>query len=109
MTKVGEGNQVPLPPNYQEQLEGYLRQFQGALVAYQKGDSAQKAHLKGVMDQVLLLIRSAVKEMKQPGMMKQETLVETDYQAYMKNDSAQNFSKLGEDLTTLHDYNQLHE
>ena len=106
MTKIGDGG-IPRE-KYHEQFDTQSIKFLFALDQYQKeGDQELKAHLKGVMDQCLNLIRSSVKELNQPGMHKQEDLVETDYVAYIKNDTPENLSKLQEDIATLRDYNKL--
>lgn len=110
MTKVGEGKELPKQPSiqdYQEQLDTNTIKFMNALEGYKDGDSEEKTHFKGVMDQALGMIRSAVQEIKRPGIAKQESLVEKDYKEYMQNESSQNLSKLEEDVSTLRDYNKL--
>ena len=110
MTKVGEGKEFPKEPSiqkYHNQLDTNAIKFLNALDAYKEGTEDQKAHFRGVMEQSLGLIRSAVEEIKRPGITKQESLVEKDYKSYMKDESSENLSKLEEDLTTLRDYNKL--
>lgn len=110
MTKVGEGKSFPEQPsiqNYQEQLDQNAIKFQKALEGYKEGNSVEKLHFKEAMDQALGLIRSAVQEIKRSGMSKQESLVEKDYNDFIKNESPANFSKLEENLSTLREYNKL--
>lgn len=109
MTKVGEGKELPHEPSIDKNrqlLDQNARKFQNALENYSDADPEQKAHLKGVMDQSLGLIRSAVSEIKKTGMGKQETKVEKSYQTYIQDDSPENLSALQQDLSTLKEYNQ---
>ena len=109
MTKIGEGKE-PAPKlsaqQYNEQLDRNSQKFLNALEGYQSGDSKEKAHLKGVMDQSLGLIKSAVNELKKTGIQKHEAKVEKDYKNYLLKDTPENFSALEEDISTLREYNQ---
>lgn len=110
MTKIGEGKELPKEPSiekYHEQLDQNTFKFMQALEGYKGADAEQKARLKGVMDQSLGLIRSAVREINRPGIAKQEVLVESGYRKYMQDGDPKHLSKLEEDLTTLRDYNKL--
>lgn len=110
MTKIGEGKE-PAPKlskqEYYEQLNDNSQKFLNALEGYQSGDAKQKEHLKGVMDQALGLIKSAVDELKTPGIHKQEAKVEKDYKNFLQKDSSENFSNLEQDISTLRDYSDL--
>lgn len=110
MTKVGEGRGVPEESSiqkYQQQFNQNAEKFQDALQVYNDADPEEKAHLRGVMEQSLGLIRSAVEEIKKPGMAKQEAKVEKEYQAYVTDESPENLNALQQDFITLQDYNKL--
>jgi len=109
MTKVGEGKELPQEPTVDKSrqiLDQNTRKFQNALANYSDGDEDQKTHLKGVMDQSLGMIRSAVAGIKMSGIGKQETQVENAYKAFVSEDSPENLSALQQDISTLQEYNK---
>lgn len=104
MTKIGEGKE-PAPKlsraDYCKELNANMQKFQNALRSYQSADTEEKEHLKGVMDQALGLIKSAVNGLKEPGMGKREAQVEKDYKKYMEETTLDNYSTLQEDVSAL--------
>jgi hypothetical protein len=112
MTKVGEGKDLPektIIERSRKDLDVVTEKFQNTLQSYETSaaDSEKKEHLKAIMDQQLLLIRSAVNEIKRGGMHKQEALLEKHYKAYMQKSSPEGFSALEHDIATLRDYNEI--
>jgi hypothetical protein len=109
--KIGEGNQPhgePTVKQYQKDLDFNAEKFLNALQSYNLSqDSEEKAQLKGIMDQQLALIRSAVQEIKRSGINKQEVKVENDYKQFMSDNSDTSLQALEEDVQTLRDYNKL--
>src|SRR2546426_8139043 len=110
MTKVGEGKELPQQPQaaeYHRQVEQNSVKFLNALESYKIADSSERDHLRGIMDQSLAMIRSAVHEIKRSGIYKQEVKVENDYRDYMNSPSTENSATLEEDISTLRDYNKM--
>lgn len=111
MTKVGEGDtprQASIQ-SYQNDVDQSTLKFQNAFESYQiTSDSDQRARLKAIMDQQVLVLRAAVRELKLQGIYKQEVKVEADYQAFLSsNGSSESQAALLHDLQTLRDYNAL--
>ena len=110
MTKVGEGNlpsEEPTINQYHADLNKGAGKFLKALDQFDTATPEEQARLKAVMDEQLLVIRSAVNELKRPGLNKQETKVENDYKSYMQTSSPESYSALKHDIATLRDYNKL--
>jgi hypothetical protein len=110
MTKIGEGKLPPEPSpvaRSHKEIEQNASKFLNALESYHNANSDDRARLKGVMDQTLGLINSAVREIKQAGIYKQDVRVEKDYQTYINSHDPNDLAVLEEDLTTLRDYNKL--
>jgi hypothetical protein len=108
MTKIGEGKtpEEPTIATYRANLEQSAVKFENALESYQMStDYEEKLRLKEIMNQQLALIKSSVEEIKQGGIYKEQVKVETDYQKFMENPSAENTAALEHDLQTLRDYN----
>ncbi len=108
MTKIGEGKELPKQPSIQEyrnSIDNNSVKFLNALESYTlAGDGEQKAQLKAIMDQQLALINSAVKEIKQAGIYKQDVKVENDYKQFISTGNPDAKNALEEDLETLRNY-----
>jgi len=110
MTKVGEGKipEEPTEATYRAALNQNVAKFQNALESYQEStDANEKMRLKEIMNQQLGLIKSSIQEIKRSGIYNQDVKVETDYQKFIANPSAENTAALEHDLQTLKEYNQL--
>ena len=109
MTKVGEGSPAPQEPtvqNYRNDLEKNASKFMNALDHYQDATDVEKrAHFKGVMDQSLALMRSAVREITGDGLRKKEVQVENDYKEYIDSENSDTLSALKQDVSILRDNN----
>jgi hypothetical protein len=110
MTKIGDGKppEEPTIATYRANLEQSAVKFENALQSYQtSNDTEDKLRLKEVMNQQLALIQSAVREIKQKGIYKEQVDVATDYKRFIENPSDENTAALEHDLQTLRDYNKL--
>jgi len=108
MTKIGAGGEPQKQPTvdeYKASVDQNALKFMNALESYNlANDPEQKAQLKAIMDQQLALIRSAVAEIKQAGIYKQDVKVENDYKQFMSGGSPDAKTALETDLETLRDY-----
>jgi len=111
MTKIGEGGGLPKSPSiqdYKNSVDLNSMKFLNALESYNvASDPEEKAQLKAIMDQQLALINSAVKEIKQAGIYKQDVKVENDYKQFIQSNSPDAKEALEEDIQTLRDYTKL--
>jgi hypothetical protein len=92
---------------YHKDLEHSTLKFLNALAGFQGGPVEQREHLKGVMDQQLLIIRAAASELKRAGVHKQDVKMENNYKAYIQDANLSTYAALKHDIETLRLYNEL--
>jgi hypothetical protein len=111
MTKIGDGAgpRQPTVQDYHRQLDQATMKFENALISYQSSASTpeDKLRLKQVMDEQLLLIQSAIRELQRSGIYKQGQKVADDYSKFIQSNDLEKYAALEHDLQTLREYNQL--
>ena len=108
MTKVGSGkhrSEEPKPEKYHKDLHQSALKFLKTLDQFQDGSEMQREHFKAVMDQELLLMEAAVREINRPGMHKQYVAMKNSYETFIKDPI--DASPLTHDVYTLRDFNKL--
>lgn len=111
MTKIGDGKNPKkflTREEYKKELDTSCMKFLYALQQYEvEDDMKQRDHLREVMDQQLLRIRSAEPEIRRHDVDLLEVKIQKDYREYISGRIEDGYSALYHDVQTLKDYMQI--
>lgn len=103
MDPIHDGR-IPLDiqKTYRQEFSQGVKLFQASLSEYENTtDENKKARFKDVMDKALHAMNEAARGFLGPKSQEVQTHLQTDYQAFLNNDTPETYKKLNNDLNHL--------